>query len=434
MTPKEVEKDSAPAVYPRVRRGVVMTQWAGIAVLAAAPILESPWLRWIACSVLGVQALGNLSLGALFRANLRGLPNLVTPPQINDDPFLGVSIIVPARNEETTIERGLRSLLALDYPQFEVIAINDGSTDNTPNILDEIAAADSRLRVIYNPPLPDGWQGKANAVWHGVQTASSTHPWLLLTDADALFKPETLRRAMAIVATEKLDFLTGIVYLDNQSVWEELLMPAAWSGFVINARPGRLNDSDAPPIGAGPFMLLKRDVYLRSGGHSRIRNRQPEDTHLAAVVKAAGARVGVVVATSMVRVRIYAGFSTMARALIRKMRIQNRQQPGFLELRLTYTLLQEVFPLLVFAGSCGAMTLGGTRDLSWICLGVAALSAYASFALTLGSFRTIARMRPMLAWLHPVAGIVRAGLTLRAWIAERQGAPLTWRGRLIDET
>lgn len=433
MTPHAVGNDSEPSVYPRVRRGVVMTQWAGIAVLAVAPVLESPWLRWIGCSVLGVQTLGNLSLRALFRANLRGLPNLATAPQINDDSLPGVSIIVPARNEETTIEPGLHSLLALDYPQFEVVAINDGSTDNTPNILNETATADSRLRVIHNPPLPDGWQGKANTVWHGVQTASSTHPWLLLTDADAVFEPETLRRAMAVALAEDVDFLTGIVYLDNQSVWEELLMPAAWSGFAVNARPGRLNDSDAPPIGAGPFMLVKRDVYLRSGGHSRIRNRQPEDTHLAAVVKAAGARVGVVVSSSMVRVRIYAGFSAMARALTRKIRIQNRQQPGFLELRLTYTLLQEVLPLPVFAGSCAAMTLGGTRDLSWICLGVVALSAYASYGLTLRSFRAIARMRPMLAWIHPVAGILRAGLTLRAWSDERLGAKLTWRGRLIDE-
>ena len=435
MTPEPSHGVSELQVLPPVRRGTVLMHWAAAATLAVAPAVDTPWIRWIAVGVLGVQALGNLSVRTLFLRNLRGLPRLTSPPPLPEDAFLpGVSVIVPARDEAETIERGLRSLLALNYPRLEVIAVNDGSSDETPAILDRLAAEDGRLRVFHNPPLHDGWQGKANAVWHGVEASVLDHPWLLLTDADALLEPDALHNAIAVAVNGDIDFLTAVPYLDNGSIWEELVMPALWSGLVINARPEHLNNPGSPPIGVGPFMLVKRDAYLQSGGHAQIANRQPEDTFLAAIVKASGARVGVARADAMVRVRIYHGLHAMAEALVRKMRIQNRQQPAFLEMRLVYTLLQEVLPFPLFAGSCVAIVLGEMHDLSWVFFGVAAFASYASCALAMQSFRAVARVRPLLEWIHPVAGILRAGLTLRAWIAERTGAPLRWRDRTIDIT
>jgi len=435
MTPQPSPEEPELHVLPPVRRSAVLMHWAAVASLAIAPAVETPWFRWIAVGVLGVQTLGNLSVRSLFLRNLGGLPSLASPPPIAADDFLpGVSVVVPARNEEATIERGLRSLLALDYPRLEVIAVNDGSSDDTPALLDRLASDDSRLRVFHNPPLREGWQGKANAVWHGVEASVVDHPWLLLTDADAVFDRMALRNAISIALTEDVDFLTAIPYLDNGSIWEQLVMPAAWSGLVINARPGRLNDRTAAPIGVGPFILVKREVYRQSGGHARIAHCQPEDSFLAAVVKASGAKMGVAYAETMVRVRIYRGLCAMAEALVRKMRIQNRQQGAFLEMRFTYTVLQEVLPFPLFVGSCVALALAGIRDLSWVFFGVAAFAAYVSCALAMQSFRAVAHARPGLEWIHPLAGILRAGLTLRAWIGERTRAPLTWRDRTIGST
>jgi chlorobactene glucosyltransferase len=433
MTTERSSENSILKPLPPIRRGTLVVHWLALAALAVAPVVEMPWLRWIAVGVLGVQTLANLSVRSLFLRNLQGLPCLTSPPPLCEDEFLpAISVIVPARNEAETIERGLRSLLAQDYPRFEIIAVNDGSTDETPSILDRFAAEDSRLRVFHNPPLDDGWQGKSSAVWHGVQMSVLDHPWLLFTDADAVFGSNALRNAIAVALRDDLDFLTAVPYLENGGIWEELVMPALWSGLVINARPGHLNDPASPPIGVGPFMLVKRDVYLESGGHARVADALPDDTCLACIVKATGARMGVVHGDAMVRVRIYSGLAAMTAALVRKMRIQNRQQPAFFEMRLTYTLLQEVLPFPLFAGGCIATALGGSQDLSWIFFTVAAFLAYASCAFAMRSFRAIAHMRPAIEWLHPLAGVLRIWFVVRAWKDERAGIPLTWRERTID--
>ncbi len=430
--PAIAETEPKPRALPRVRRRTVALNWAGIAVLAIAPAVDTPWFRWIAVGVLGVQALGNWSIRSLYMRNARGLPDLASPLPA-DEPLPGISVIVPARNEADSIEAGLRSLLAQNYPRLEVVAINDGSTDETPAILDQIASEDPRVRVIHDPPLPEGWQGKANAIWQGVHASDAEYPWLLLTDADAIFGPDALRNAIAIAEKETLDFLTGIFYVDNGSVWEELILPVAWAGLVINARPGHLMDPAATPIGIGPFILVKRSTYLASGGHARIRNLQPEDTYLAAVVKASGATVGVAMANRTVHVRIYRGLAAMVKALVRKMRIQYRQQPAFLEMRITYALLQEVLPFPLLLASFFAVAYGAAGAFSWIVFGMAALAAYVSCALAIREFRSVAKMRPLLEWFHPAAGVLRTGFAILAWQQEWFQFPLTWRDRVISE-
>ncbi len=418
-------------IFPQIGRWRLVVHWLSIAMLAAAPAVETSWLRWLGCGVFGAQILSNLGLRALFRANARGLPNLGEASR-SPETLPGISIIVPARNEENTVDAGIRSLLALDYPRLEIVAVNDGSTDRTPQILDRIAEDDPRLRVIHDPALPEGWQGKANAVWTAAGKSDPDNPWLLLTDADVQHSPQSLRRAVTIAIADDLDFLTCIPYLENGSLWEELIMPATWAGLTIGARPEKLNDPHTTPIGIGPFILVKREVYLRSRGHSAIRDRQPEDSFLAAVVKESGGRMGVALAADQVRVRIYRGLKPMAEALVRKMRIQQGLQPGCLELRLAYTLLQEVLPLLLVFVTSVALASGSPERLSWIAFGLTALAAYVSWAYTVSAFRSVAKQRAFVEWLHPIGGIIRVGLTLRAWRNEIAGLPLTWRDREVS--
>ncbi|GMV93594.1 MAG: glycosyl transferase family 2 [Candidatus Hydrogenedentota bacterium] len=400
-------------------------------MLAAAPAVETSWLRWLGCGIFGAQVLSNLGLRALFRSNARGLPNLSeTSHGSNELP--GVTVIVPARNEEDTVQAGVHSLLSLDYPRVEIIAVNDGSTDRTPQILDQMAEDEPRLRIIHDPLLPEGWQGKANAVWTAVNNSDTDNPWLLLTDADVRHLPQSLRRAVTIASAEKVAFLTCVPYLENGSLWEELVMPATWAGLTIGARPGKLNDPHATPIGIGPFILVKREVYLRSGGHSAIRNCQPEDSFLAAVVKESGERMGVALAGDQVRVRIYRGLEPMAQALTRKLRIQQRLQPGCLEMRLAHTLLQEILPLPLGIVACAALVAGVPERVSWFAFGFTGIAAYASWAYAVSAFRSVAKQRAFVEWLHPIGGIIRVGLTLRAWRDEIAGVPLTWRDREVS--
>src|ERR1700746_1186982 len=136
-----------------------------------------------------------------------GVPGIadISKPQWDRRPAVSsrVSIIVPARNEEEDIEQGLRGLLALDYDNYQVIAVNDRSTDRTGEIMDRVAASPAAhgcLRIVHVSELPAGWLGKTHAMWSAGLEA--TGEWLLFTDADVLFKPDVLRRALTYAEAE----------------------------------------------------------------------------------------------------------------------------------------------------------------------------------------------------------------------------------------
>src|SRR5580698_1937276 len=182
------------------------------------------YLYWISGIILGLAWFSRLVDAAL------GMPSVadVSFPQWDRNPVSTagnprVSIIVPARNEEAAIEPALRSLLALDYDNYEVIAVDDRSTDRTGEIMERIgrsqqdlepnsggapglaafARPGNRLRVIHHRELPSGWLGKTHAMWTAANSA--TGDWLLFTDADVLFKPDSVRRALAYAESERAD-------------------------------------------------------------------------------------------------------------------------------------------------------------------------------------------------------------------------------------
>ena len=416
----------------KVRPVALLMHWLAVFSLLLAPAVSQPWIRWLAVGALLVQGLGNLGIRTLFRRNLAALPRLDTSPDEDGTaPLPGITFIIPARNEEECIEQAVRSMLQQEYEHVEFIAINDGSTDNTPNILENLAAEFPMLRVVHNPPLVVGWRGKANAIWTGVQLANPAHEWLFLTDADTLFEPDVLRAAVAIALKNKLDLLTGIVYLQNGSIWEELVMPAKWSGIVVSANPARLNDPASAPIGVGPFMLVRRAAYLDSGGHAAFPGREPEDTLLAAAIKAWGGTVGVAAVDRKVRVRIYNGYRAMRDAFVRKARIVAGDNSLVLQMRTAYTLLQEVLPLplTVFA----AVTLASSGwNASWAAIFLAGAWAYGTYCIASKEFRRVAYMRRGLEWCHPVSGCIRARFMIEAWWQCLCGSPMHWRGRPVS--
>ena len=178
-------------------------------------------------------------------------------------------------------------------------------------------------------------------------------------------------------------------------------------------------------------MLVRREAYLNSGGHAVIRDAQPEDTLLAATIKRWGGKVGVALAGRTVRVRIYRGYRDMRNSLVRKMRIQAANLTNFLKLRLAYVLLQEVLPFpIALVGFLGAW-VWPQRDVSWGGLGLVALAAYVSCTLMERPFRRIAYMAPMVEWLHPLGGCLRAWFIGRALRDTALRKSLVWRGRTI---
>lgn len=221
----------------------------------------------------------------------------------------GVSIIVPARNEEGAIRETLKLLLSLEYSNYEIIAVNDRSTDRTGQIMDEVATeianyirehrdetshavADksvrpTRLKVIHISELPSGWLGKTHAMWRAGQLA--TGGWLLFTDADVLFKPDSLRRAVAYGEGEQADHVVLFPRMITKSPGEGMMIAFFHALFVFGHRPWRVaNPKARDHMGVGAFNLVRRSVYESVGTYRALRMEVLDDMKLGKVVKNAG--------------------------------------------------------------------------------------------------------------------------------------------------
>jgi glycosyltransferase involved in cell wall biosynthesis len=198
-----------------------------------------------------------------------------------------VSVIVPARNEEEDIEQTLNQLLALDYDNYEVIVVNDRSSDRTGKIMDRVAASPAAhgcLRVLHISELPPGWLGKAHAMWSAGQQASGD--WLLFTDADVLFKPDVLRRALAYAETEKADHVVVFPRMIMKHFGEKVMIAFFQTLFTFGHRPWRVADPDTRDhMGVGAFNMVRRSAYEAVGTYKALRMEVLDDMKLGKVLK-----------------------------------------------------------------------------------------------------------------------------------------------------
>jgi glycosyltransferase involved in cell wall biosynthesis len=269
-----------------------------------------------------VSALGALAslvwLGQLARivAHRRRLIRLADQPA--DPPEGGwpaLAVIVAARDEAGQIEAAIRSLLAQDYPALELIAVDDRSTDGTGAILDAIAAEDPRLRVIHVRELPPGLLGKVHALQAGADAARGAD-WLLFTDADIVFTPGTLRRAVAFAEGHGADHLTLAPEVVLEGAGERLFVTVFLVAFTFKApieqveHPGR-----RAHMGVGAFNLVRAESFRAIGGFRRLALSIDDDMRLAEALKAAGSRPRVLLGGGSIAVRWQVGLGGMIRGL-----------------------------------------------------------------------------------------------------------------------
>jgi glycosyltransferase involved in cell wall biosynthesis len=248
-------------------------------------------LNWIAGSLLALAWFSRLVDAAI------GMPRIadIARPEWDRSPATPtgeprVSIIVPARNEEEDIRETLVRLLALDYSNYEVIAVNDRSTDRTGAIIDDVAAsseAHGLLKAIHIPDLPSGWLGKTHAMWTSAQQA--TGAWLLFTDADVQFKPDALRRAVAYAETERADHVVLFPRMIMKRPSERMMIAFFQALFVFGHRPWKVADPRARDhMGVGAFNMVRRSVYDAVGTYRALRMEVLDDMKLGKVIKNAG--------------------------------------------------------------------------------------------------------------------------------------------------
>jgi chlorobactene glucosyltransferase len=235
--------------------------------------------------------------------------NTVTLRNLNDykypRSYPRISVLVPARNEEDKIYHCVKSLLAQDYPDFQVIVLNDNSTDLTGVILKDFAQKDERLRVIQGLPLPCDWLGKHWAC-HQLYRASDGD-LLMFTDADTVHTPDTLRCAAAALQDQNADMLSIIPRHRLVSWAEKLAMPIFALGvFATVPLPRWLRPRDIKVLSSsGKLMLFRRRSYEKSGGFEAIKQNVLDDLQLPQEVTAAGMRYRLFDGTNNVSCRMY---------------------------------------------------------------------------------------------------------------------------------
>ena len=210
-----------------------------------------------------------------------------------------VSVVVPARDEAENLKRLLPSLICLEPPPTDVLVVDDRSADGTGEV-----AAGYGMRVLATPEPPAGWSGKNRACQLGA--GATTGAWLLFTDADTWHAPASLGAALAAAERDRADLLSLFPAQECRGSWERLILPFAFGQFFAALGPRWANDDRAPSaVANGQYLLMRRGLYERIGGHAAVRASLGEDVELARLARGAGGRVRVYRGEHLVRVRMY---------------------------------------------------------------------------------------------------------------------------------
>jgi glycosyltransferase involved in cell wall biosynthesis len=259
----------------------------------AGSILAVAWFSRIVDAAIGMPHIADISFPVWDR---RPATRIGIEPR--------VTIVVPARNEGEHIRATLQHLLALDYSNYEIIAVNDRSTDRTGQIMDEVVAANARpdrLKIIHVTELPAGWMGKTHAMWRAGQQA--TGDWLLFTDADVLFKPDSVRRAVAYAEAERADHVVLFPRMIMKRPGEKMMVAFFQTMFVFGHRPWKVADPKTRDhMGVGAFNLVRRPVYDAVGSYFALRMEVLDDMKLGKVVKNAAFKQRVVFGEDLISI------------------------------------------------------------------------------------------------------------------------------------
>ena len=389
------------------------------------------WFWWISGLLLAVIWLVPVLQLALHFSEVADLTRLEwEPPQGATLPPL--TIVVPARNEEAEIEAALRSLLQLNYPQFEVIAVNDRSTDQTGAIMDRLAAepaAGGRLRVLHVQELPPGWLGKLHAMWLGSQRNAGLRnaaqgnaaqlgrsDWLLFTDADCVFHPDAVRRGVHYATKTGADHLVLFPTAHMKTLGERMMIsfPQVMANFAM--RPWKIRDPQARDhIGVGAFNLIRRSAYEQIGTYEKLRMEVVDDIKLGESIKKAGLRQDVVFGPGLVTLRWAVGAAGVVGNL-------EKNLFAFLRFRLSLVLAvcAATFFLCVWPFAGFVLAAGWARAGFGVAVAMIAVAYAFTARYTAGS--------PLLFLTCPFSALVFEVAVLRSAYRTLRDGAVTWRG------
>jgi cellulose synthase/poly-beta-1,6-N-acetylglucosamine synthase-like glycosyltransferase len=386
-----------------------------IILISALWFVDFVWLVIVVLTIRGVSRQRSLSA----TTNLR----LTT----NDAPL--VSILIPARNEERRVlESCVRSILAQDYANFEVIAVNDRSTDKTGEILEAIAKSDERLRVMEGKELPPGWLGKPYAMHQALDHARGE--WILATDADMIFEPAVLGTALDHALASNGDALTLIPRFETGSFWERVVIPTWEWVFLMFTIFYRINDPKSDRAAAiGGFFLIRRTVLEGVGSYEGLKDEVMEDVRLAERVKRLGGRMMIARAPALIRTRMYSTFAEMWECSTKNWFSGVNFSFAFALLCVVSTYLGAVVPPLIALVSAVAIVSG--TELSSLFIPAASSWLLQVLVMTIVSRRS--GVSPLYALTAPLGLALIYAMLFDSSIRITTGRGVTWKGRRIYE-
>ncbi len=348
------------------------------------------------------------------------------PPQ----PAPLISVCIPARNEERNIRTCVEAILNQDYPNIEIIVLDDRSSDATPQILADIASRDSRLHPISGSDLPKGWAGKPHALFQA--SASARGEWLCFVDADTFLSPATLSSCYAKALATQADMFTIMTFQILGSFWEKTIMPLVMTALSVGFSPRKVNDPNKKDaIANGQFILIKRSTYDTIGGHESVKDNIVEDKAISEQVKWNGHRLIVADGMQMVRTRMYTSLPEMWEGWTKNIYLGLRDEPSLMALgifgaflTMTVALILPAWPLL---GSYWYLNNGGWMAMT-VTVESVCLWAYVIYVRV--QIATKMEISPWYAFTTPLgAGVFSAMMFASAWkVISRKG--VTWKGRV----
>jgi len=380
-----------------------------------------------------------LILGVHIFLCVLSIREMIWPPIIrrNDsprppDPAPLVSILVPARDEEDNIRDCLRSLTAQDYPNFEIIVVDDLSRDGTGRIVEEFARDHPFIRLIKGRELPDNWHGKNHACHQAF--LESRGEWLLFVDADTRHSPASLTQTMNYVLRNQVDMLSLYPHFEAVTFWEKVVMPAVGRMILIGA-PFELVNSDHAifrlfAMAIGQFILISRRAYEATGGHRAVRNVVVEDIEIAKQVKKKELRLRFLYGIDLLSTRMYARFSDLWRGWSRSF---YGGMGNNLPQALLSTLLLFIFgclPYLTLPVAVALLLLGARSEALVEVLRVCSLQWALIFPVTYIVRRRL-REYPECSWTFPLGGIMVQWIAFHSLFQHTLARNFIWKGRSL---
>jgi hypothetical protein len=335
-----------------------------------------------------------------------------------------VSIVIPARDEARNVAGCVRAALAQVGAEFEVVVVDDESADGTAAVALAAGGGDPRLRVVLAEPRPPGWSGKAWACWSGAGLARGA--LLLFVDADVTLAPGAVHRAGSVLVARGLGMVSLFGSWTLGSWWEHVAIPVVGSAIRGALPVDRVNDpSDPAAFANGQFILVERDAYLRSGGHSAVRAEVLDDVALAGALKRSGAALGLYAAPDLFQVRLYRSFREIVAGYGKNLVVGLGGRRGVAVGLAGVVVAAGVAPVAhaALGWIAPGVAFPGAREVgSWRAWSTAVVGLMIAFRarLDLVEGRTMVH-----AWTHPIGNAVLAGILVRAAMSRRA----TWKGR-----